>query len=147
MLLKYTLKMVFHVSDIFYFETIEKKLREMYWNAYVLLVHMWKQHVECTQQAKKPFCCLVGFAFCLSWARLPPIRGGLDYVEYIILRLKVSSKTSLPCGFQISRVPRNCLGVAWGNGASQQPIAGAVPLQCSINSIVSQDCVRVCMCV
>lgn len=42
MLLKYTLKMVFHVSDIFYFETIEKKLREMYWNAYVILVHMWK---------------------------------------------------------------------------------------------------------
>ena len=60
------------------------------------------------KQANRPFCHLVCLAFCFAWAYLPSIRE-VNYVEYIILRLKVSSKTIWPCGFQISRILRICL--------------------------------------
>lgn len=34
--------MVFHVSDNFYFENIEKKLRDRYCNVYILYVNVCK---------------------------------------------------------------------------------------------------------
>lgn len=76
------------------------------------------------------------FGFCFAYAIIPPIKGKLDYVEYVILRLKADSETMWLVVFKSQGFQENASEVALGNRALS-PLVRAAPLLRFINSVLS----------